>query len=63
MGWELSVNGMGVMGALTVLPPSASQVWYVSLALSKDLTLLWIKQVKDLLWLCCEFLKLLKVQT
>ncbi|KAJ6656720.1 hypothetical protein lerEdw1_003607 [Lerista edwardsae] len=36
------------------------KVWYVSLALSKDLTLLWIKQVKDLLWLCCEFLKLLK---
>ncbi|XP_048467450.1 ubiquitin-protein ligase E3B isoform X1 [Rhincodon typus] len=37
-----------------------SKVWYVSLALSKDLTLLWIKQVKDLLWLCCEFLKQLK---
>ncbi|XP_060699471.1 ubiquitin-protein ligase E3B [Hemiscyllium ocellatum] len=37
-----------------------SKVWYVSLALSKDLTLLWIKQVKDLLWLCCEFLKHLK---
>ncbi|XP_043571430.1 ubiquitin-protein ligase E3B [Chiloscyllium plagiosum] len=37
-----------------------SKVWYVSLAVSKDLTLLWIKQVKDLLWLCCEFLKHLK---
>ncbi|XP_069788822.1 ubiquitin-protein ligase E3B isoform X2 [Narcine bancroftii] len=36
------------------------KVWYVSIALSKDLTLLWIKQVKDLLWLCCEFLKQLK---
>ncbi|XP_067862150.1 ubiquitin-protein ligase E3B isoform X2 [Heptranchias perlo] len=37
-----------------------SKVWYVSLALSKDLTLLWIKQVKDLLWLCSQFLKQLK---
>lgn len=36
------------------------KVWYVSLALSKDLTLLWIKQIKDVLWLCCEFLKMLK---
>nr|XP_020657546.1 ubiquitin-protein ligase E3B [Pogona vitticeps] len=36
------------------------KVWYVSLALSKELTLLWIKQIKDILWLCCEFLKLLK---
>ncbi|MEE6508193.1 hypothetical protein FKM82_019785 [Ascaphus truei] len=35
-------------------------VWFVSIALSKDLTLLWIKQIKDLLWHCCEFLKLLK---
>uniref|UniRef100_A0A4X1T153 Ubiquitin-protein ligase E3B n=1 Tax=Sus scrofa TaxID=9823 RepID=A0A4X1T153_PIG len=36
------------------------KVWYVSLALSKDLTLLWIKQIKDILWYCCEFLKQLK---
>ncbi|XP_056384821.1 ubiquitin-protein ligase E3B [Hyla sarda] len=36
------------------------KVWFVSLALSKDLTLLWIKQIKDILWLCCEFLKMLK---
>ncbi|XP_069070843.1 ubiquitin-protein ligase E3B isoform X2 [Pleurodeles waltl] len=36
------------------------KVWYVSLALSKDLTLLWIKQIKDILWLSCEFLKQLK---
>uniref|UniRef100_A0A8C7DS45 Ubiquitin-protein ligase E3B n=1 Tax=Naja naja TaxID=35670 RepID=A0A8C7DS45_NAJNA len=36
------------------------QVWYVSLALSKELTLLWIQQVKGVLWICCEFLKLLK---
>ncbi|ELK31454.1 Ubiquitin-protein ligase E3B [Myotis davidii] len=36
------------------------KVWYVSLALSKDLTLLWIKQIKDLLWHCCEFLEQLK---
>ncbi|XP_069475520.1 ubiquitin-protein ligase E3B isoform X2 [Ambystoma mexicanum] len=36
------------------------KVWYVSLALSKDLTLLWIKQVKDILWLSCEYLKQLK---
>ncbi|MBN3304295.1 UBE3B ligase, partial [Amia calva] len=36
------------------------KVWYVSLALSKDLTILWIKQVKDILWVSCEFLKKLK---
>ncbi|KAM4049389.1 ubiquitin-protein ligase E3B [Anomaloglossus baeobatrachus] len=36
------------------------KVWFISLALSKDLTLLWIKQIKDILWLCCEFLKMLK---
>ncbi|OCT98166.1 ubiquitin-protein ligase E3B [Xenopus laevis] len=36
------------------------KVWFVSLALSKDLTLLWIKQIKDILWHCCEFLKQLK---
>lgn len=45
----------------SVHPPA--QVWYVSLALSKDLTLLWIKQIKDILWFCCEFLKQLKVRT
>ncbi|XP_054852100.1 ubiquitin-protein ligase E3B isoform X2 [Eublepharis macularius] len=37
-----------------------AKVWYVSLALSKELTLLWIKQVKDILWICCEYLKQLK---
>ncbi|XP_033264550.2 ubiquitin-protein ligase E3B isoform X2 [Orcinus orca] len=36
------------------------KVWYVSLALSKDLTLLWIKQIKDVMWYCCEFLEQLK---
>ncbi|KAJ8263648.1 hypothetical protein COCON_G00161050 [Conger conger] len=36
------------------------KVWYVSLALSKDLTIPWIKQIKDILWLSCEFLKKLK---
>ncbi|XP_007900039.2 ubiquitin-protein ligase E3B [Callorhinchus milii] len=36
------------------------KVWYVSLALSKELTMLWIKQVKDLLWLCSKLLKQLK---
>uniref|UniRef100_A0A6I8SCR5 Ubiquitin-protein ligase E3B n=1 Tax=Xenopus tropicalis TaxID=8364 RepID=A0A6I8SCR5_XENTR len=35
-------------------------VWFVSLALSKDLTLLWIKQIKDILWYCSEYLKQLK---
>ncbi|OXB62164.1 hypothetical protein ASZ78_015346, partial [Callipepla squamata] len=40
---------------------SEPKVWYVSLALSKDLTLLWIKQIKDILWFCCEFLKQLKI--
>uniref|UniRef100_A0A8C6X681 HECT-type E3 ubiquitin transferase n=1 Tax=Naja naja TaxID=35670 RepID=A0A8C6X681_NAJNA len=39
---------------------SDPKVWYVSLALSKELTLLWIQQVKGVLWICCEFLKLLK---
>lgn len=37
------------------------QVWYVSLALSKDLTIPWLKQVKDVLWTCCQLLKNLKV--
>ncbi|XP_075390192.1 ubiquitin-protein ligase E3B isoform X1 [Tenrec ecaudatus] len=36
------------------------KVWYVSLALSKDLTLLWIKQIKTILWDCCEFLRQFK---
>ncbi|XP_070689673.1 ubiquitin-protein ligase E3B [Pempheris klunzingeri] len=36
------------------------KVWYVSLALSKDLTILWLKQIKDVLWLCCQRLKILK---
>lgn len=36
------------------------KVWYVSLALSKDLTILWLKQIKDVLWVSCEFLKKLK---
>ncbi|OBS71395.1 hypothetical protein A6R68_00092 [Neotoma lepida] len=36
------------------------KVWYVSLALSKDLTLLWIKQIKSILWYCCELLEQLK---
>lgn len=34
----------------------------MSLALSKDLTLLWIKQIKDVMWYCCEFLEQLKVK-
>lgn len=38
-----------------------SQVWYVSLALSKDLTIPWLKQIKDVLWTCCQLLKNLKV--
>lgn len=36
------------------------KVWYVSLALSKDLTIAWLKQIKDILWTCCELLKKLK---
>ncbi|XP_069353493.1 ubiquitin-protein ligase E3B [Eulemur rufifrons] len=36
------------------------KVWYVSLALSKDLTFLWIKQIKAILWYCCELLEQLK---
>ncbi|XP_026066665.1 ubiquitin-protein ligase E3B-like [Carassius auratus] len=36
------------------------KVWYVSLALSKDLTIPWLKQIKDVLWVSCEFLKKLR---
>lgn len=36
------------------------KVWYVSLALSKDLTIPWLKQIKDVLWICCQRLKNLK---
>uniref|UniRef100_A0A8C4ICG3 HECT-type E3 ubiquitin transferase n=1 Tax=Dicentrarchus labrax TaxID=13489 RepID=A0A8C4ICG3_DICLA len=36
------------------------KVWYVSLALSKDLTIPWLKQIKDVLWTCCQRLKNLK---
>nr|XP_040051528.1 ubiquitin-protein ligase E3B [Gasterosteus aculeatus aculeatus] len=36
------------------------KVWYVSLALSKDLTIPWLKQIKDVLWTCCQLLKILK---
>ncbi|XP_077457309.1 ubiquitin-protein ligase E3B isoform X2 [Stigmatopora argus] len=36
------------------------KVWYVSLALSKDLTIPWLKQIKDVLWTCCQLLKKLK---
>ncbi|RXM95248.1 Ubiquitin-protein ligase E3B [Acipenser ruthenus] len=37
-----------ILGSMEV--ENEHKVWYVSLALSKDLTLLWIKQVKDILW-------------
>lgn len=46
--------------SVTVLT-CGSQVWYVSLALSKDLTIPWLKQIKDVLWTCCQLLKTLKV--
>uniref|UniRef100_A0A8C2X2V2 Ubiquitin-protein ligase E3B n=1 Tax=Cyclopterus lumpus TaxID=8103 RepID=A0A8C2X2V2_CYCLU len=36
------------------------KVWYVSLALSKDLTIPWLKQIKDVLWTCCQLMKHLK---
>ncbi|XP_076006802.1 ubiquitin-protein ligase E3B [Genypterus blacodes] len=36
------------------------KVWYVALALSKDLTIPWLKQIKDVLWTCCQLLKHLK---
>uniref|UniRef100_A0A8C5H7Y4 Ubiquitin-protein ligase E3B n=1 Tax=Gouania willdenowi TaxID=441366 RepID=A0A8C5H7Y4_GOUWI len=36
------------------------KVWYVSLALSKDLTIPWLKQIKDVLWIGCQLLKKLK---
>ncbi|XP_027719012.1 ubiquitin-protein ligase E3B [Vombatus ursinus] len=41
-------------------PENEPKVWYVSLALSKELTVLWIKQIKDILWICCKYLKYLK---
>uniref|UniRef100_A0A8C9T877 HECT-type E3 ubiquitin transferase n=1 Tax=Scleropages formosus TaxID=113540 RepID=A0A8C9T877_SCLFO len=47
-----------ILGSMDV--DNEPKVWYVSLALSKDLTIPWIKQIKDILWVCCEFLKVLK---
>ncbi|XP_032802934.2 ubiquitin-protein ligase E3B isoform X2 [Petromyzon marinus] len=40
-----------------------SKVWYVSLALSKDYMLRWIKQLKDVLSICCSYLKKLKPES
>uniref|UniRef100_UPI00358E8020 ubiquitin-protein ligase E3B isoform X1 n=1 Tax=Myxine glutinosa TaxID=7769 RepID=UPI00358E8020 len=37
-----------------------SKVWYVSLALSKEYVLPWIRQLKEILWICCGYLKHLK---
>lgn len=50
-----------VMLILLLFVCRVPQVWYVCLALSKDLTILWLKQIKDVLWMCCECLKKLKV--
>uniref|UniRef100_W5MA15 Ubiquitin-protein ligase E3B n=1 Tax=Lepisosteus oculatus TaxID=7918 RepID=W5MA15_LEPOC len=47
-----------ILGSMEV--ENEPKVWYVSLALSKDLTIQWIKQIKDILWVSCEFLKKLK---
>nr|XP_029533377.1 ubiquitin-protein ligase E3B-like isoform X2 [Oncorhynchus nerka] len=47
-----------ILGSMDV--ENEPKVWYVSLALSKDLTIPWIKQIKDLLWISCQFLKKLK---
>ncbi|KAL1132531.1 hypothetical protein AAG570_010486 [Ranatra chinensis] len=33
---------------------------YVSVALNKDYSLCWIKQIKDILWKCCEYLEMLQ---
>ncbi|CAB1319440.1 unnamed protein product, partial [Coregonus sp. 'balchen'] len=47
-----------ILGSMEV--ENEPKVWYVSLALSKDLTIPWIKQIKDVLWVSCHFLKKLK---
>uniref|UniRef100_A0A8C8J6H4 Ubiquitin-protein ligase E3B n=2 Tax=Oncorhynchus TaxID=8016 RepID=A0A8C8J6H4_ONCTS len=47
-----------ILGSMEV--ENEPKVWYVSLALSKDLTIPWIKQIKDVLWVSCNFLKKLK---
>ncbi|XP_077995296.1 ubiquitin-protein ligase E3B-like [Glandiceps talaboti] len=39
------------------------KIWYVSLALSKDHVLLWIQQLKDILWQCCQYMKILKPES
>lgn len=49
------------VSVLLIVFTVGSQVWYVSLALSKDLTIPWLKQIKDVLWTCCQLLKNLKV--
>ncbi|XP_032220444.2 ubiquitin-protein ligase E3B isoform X2 [Nematostella vectensis] len=45
---------------LSAMEANDPKVWYVSVALSQDLILLWIQQVKRLLWLCCHFMRKLK---
>ena len=37
------------------------QVWYVTLALSKVYAVAWIKQIKQLLTMACNQIKVLKV--
>lgn len=36
------------------------KISYVGVALNKDYSIAWIKQVKQLLWICCEYLDTLK---
>lgn len=52
------LTSFGLIDPAHFFPP---EVWYVSLALSKDLTISWLKQIKDVLWTCCQRLKSLKV--
>uniref|UniRef100_A0A667Z2G0 HECT-type E3 ubiquitin transferase n=1 Tax=Myripristis murdjan TaxID=586833 RepID=A0A667Z2G0_9TELE len=47
-----------ILGSMDV--ENEPKVWYVSLALSKDLTIPWLKQIKDVLWISCQLLKNLK---
>ncbi|XP_071755772.1 ubiquitin-protein ligase E3B [Centroberyx gerrardi] len=47
-----------ILGSMDV--ENEPKVWYVSLALSKDLTIPWLKQIKDVLWVSCQLLKNLK---
>ncbi|XP_031572556.1 ubiquitin-protein ligase E3B-like [Actinia tenebrosa] len=45
---------------LSSMEQNNPKVWYISVALSQDLILLWIQQVKNILWHCCRLMRKLK---